>query len=279
MKRFSVKFISVFIVVLIVITTMSIGFTSMAAAVDYANNIPEENYVHHIITKREVDLFGYKSNTTDERFFTWGEYQWGFKEFIMNPYDITKADYIEFDIFTDIPTDLSISVGSESTTKNPQWNNYFEFYDIRTLRKTITLKDGWNHICIEVDDNFYTQDPATKNAGTYNKNAVDGLVLHDPKSNYIRLTNFALTSKTPTQYVPPLKDTNDEEVKEEIFEGDSQMEETFKKLQEVFNLLIKLIFVLEQNKYKSADFNSDGTVDMVDIIIVKNQMLAIVMVD
>ena len=277
MKRKLIKAISLLIVTLLLISTISVGFVASAVAsvpVSEADETPAAIYEHHPIQIYDVNFGGYKSNYTDERFFSWNDYQLVFRNLMIQPFDITQVDYIEFDIFTDVDTDLYISVGSESTTRNPQWNNYFEFYDIRSLKKKITLKAGWNNVCIPVDVNFYNQDPTTKTAGTFNKNAVDGLIFHQANSNYIKIMNFAITSETPTDYVPEedtSNDSNDTSINAEL-----EIQMLRLELEKIYKALLSLIFFLEQNYSQNSDYNKDGSCDIIDIIIIKKQINEIV---
>lgn len=192
----------------------------------------------------------------------------------MDPYDISEADYIEFDFYSDVDTTFQISVGSCSTTRNPLYNNFFEFYDIRSNRKSVTVKAGWNHMVIETGNEFLVQDPTTTYPGTYNYHAVDGIVLHGPESNYIRLTNIALTSVD--EVVSEKDDTSTEIIEDSDLEN---FDEDLNKLKEFFVLLIRVIFKSENNNLETGDINSDNSVDMIDIIIIKNKILEIIVID
>lgn len=161
---------------------------------------PVPEYEHNIVKTYDVNLEGKRSNITDERYFNWTDYQVGLYNLMYQPFEISDSQFIEFDIFSDVATTFDVSLGSLSTTPNPTYGNYFQFYDIRSNKKSITLNAGWNHIVLNTDGNFKEQDPTTTTAGTYNNKAVNGIILHNRESSYIRLTNFAVTTSVP---IPP----------------------------------------------------------------------------
>ena len=137
---------------------------------------------------RDIDLKGEKNNTLDERYFVWQTYYDAFKDTINYPLDITKADFIEFDYFSDVDDKFYMALGSLHEA------NGFQFYDNRSMTKQVEVKAGWNHIVLSTDVEYRNID--TSSLKSYNPQKVTGFILHNVKAGYIRLTNVAITSKT-----------------------------------------------------------------------------------
>ena len=138
-----------------------------------------------IIETRSINLKGEKNNTTDERYFDWNTYAIAFADMIANPLDITKAKYIEFDFYSDTACTFNLSLGSLHET------NGFQFYDNRSVQKSVSVKEGWNHIVLTTDEAFRIPDASTLKS--YNPKKVTGFILHGVNANYLRLTNVATT--------------------------------------------------------------------------------------
>ena len=151
-----------------------------------SENVPEaEYYSNDIIAVREVDLKGSSNNTSDERYFNYQTYTEAFYDMMKNPIDITKAEYIEFDYYSDREDTVNMSLGS---LHEP---NGFEFYDNRSMQKTFNVNSGWNHIVLKTEGEYRIADSTTLKS--YNPEKVTGFILHNVDSDYVRLTNVALT--------------------------------------------------------------------------------------
>lgn len=167
------------------------------------NNVPQPSYIHSVVKTYDVDLNGSISNTVDKRFFTQSEYQTAFENLSADPFDITTAEYVEFDLYSDFPANiLCFSLGSTSITPNETDGSFSDFYDVRSEMCIFSnIKRGWNHVVMPMGGNLKNQDTATKNSGTYNPKAVTGLVFNLVAATYLRLTNLAFTNthiETPT---------------------------------------------------------------------------------
>ena len=153
---------------------------------DSPDKLPQAVYSNNdIIATRSIDLKGEKNNTLDERFFDWNTYSVAFADTIKNPLDITKANYLEFDYYSDKAGKVRMSLGSLHKA------NGFQFYDNRSKQKSFEVKKGWNHIVLTTDKEYREID--TYSLKSYNPKAVTGFVLHGANAGYIRLTNVALT--------------------------------------------------------------------------------------
>lgn len=153
---------------------------------DSPDKLPQAVYSNNdIIATRSIDLKGEKNNKLDERFFDWNTYSVAFADTIKNPLDITKANYLEFDFYSDSDGTVRMSLGS---LHKP---NGFQFYDNRSKQKSFEVKKGWNHIVLTTDKEYREID--TYSLKSYNPKAVTGFVLHGANAGYIRLTNVALT--------------------------------------------------------------------------------------
>ena len=166
--------------------TSDVPFNNMDHSV-----VPEADYVYDdIIDTRQVDLYGTKNNVTDERFFDFPTYANGFYDMMTKPLDITVAEYIEFDFYSDKAGTVWMSLGSA--------HMHFEFYDNRSLHKSFTVNEGWNHVVLTTDGEYREADSTT--FMTYNPEMVTGFILHSVDAGYVRLTNVALTSYIPQGY-------------------------------------------------------------------------------
>lgn len=152
-------------------------------------DVPDAVYQNsEIIATRDIDLAGSKNNTTDERYFDWNTYCTAFADMMSNPLNITEANYIEFDYYSDIDDSFSVTLGSLHTA------NGFQFYDNRSNGKQINVKAGWNHIVLSTDGAYREADTST--LGSYNPESVTGFILRGPSAGYVRLTNVALTGNS-----------------------------------------------------------------------------------
>ena len=165
---------------------VTVAFGNIILSKASPNIVPTASYQYDVVESRSIDLKGEKNNFSDERYFGWDNYSNGFRDMINNPLDITSGSYIEFDYYSSKSGDVGISLGSLHQA------NGFQFYDNRSQKKTFEVSKGWNHIVLRTDGAFREIDTTTLKS--YNPQRVTGFIIHSADTDYLRLTNVALTA-------------------------------------------------------------------------------------
>lgn len=166
---------------------VTLYFANPSITIDIAaDEVPENTNMHKIVNDvQSVDLYGTKTNTTDNRYFLWEQYNTQGR--ITPAVDIYNGEFIEFDYFSTKDETVYFALGTDSN---------MGFYDVRSAYYSKAIKKGWNHICAPVSA-FATQHADTVSSGTYNPSSVNGIVVLGANSQYVRLTNFAVTTDMP----------------------------------------------------------------------------------
>ena len=134
--------------------------------------------------------------------------------------DINKADYVEFDFYTESDTSLTFCLGSYSEVPSQMTGTNFNFYDIRSDYVSTQVKKGWNHVEFPTS-NLKKQHPHTTVAGTYDNTKVNGLVILNVDSEYVNLTNLAFTKEAPVaNFANPMIDYIDGIIATKNWKGD-----------------------------------------------------------
>lgn len=131
----------------------------------------------------DINIKGYRDTTKDNRFYSEEHY---LNDAGSSSFDITKADFIEFDIFSTVGRNLSVALGSKALDS---------FYNVRSVKYDFSVSDGWTHVVIPV---YLLKEADTSSAVGYNPKNVSGIVLFDngtlTDNVYMHVANFALTN-------------------------------------------------------------------------------------